>query len=56
MELLEPGIPKAKKYWRKRLPVTDENIFIIGALATPGGNSGLDFLKGHQPVRSVKTD
>jgi pyruvate carboxylase subunit B len=34
--------------------VTDENIFIIGALATPGGNTGLDFLKGHQPVRVRK--
>jgi pyruvate carboxylase subunit B len=34
--------------------VTDENIFIIGALATPGGNTGLDFLKGHQPVKVRK--
>jgi pyruvate carboxylase subunit B len=59
VELLEPGIPKARKILEKEgLPVTDENIFIIGALATPGGNTGLDFLKGHQPVkvRKKKTD
>jgi pyruvate carboxylase subunit B len=55
VELLEPGIPKAKKILEKEgLPVTDENIFIIGALATPGGNTGLDFLKGHQPVKVRK--
>jgi pyruvate carboxylase subunit B len=55
VELLEPGIPKAKKILEAEgLPVTDENIFIIGALATPGGNTGLDFLKGHQPVRVRK--
>jgi pyruvate carboxylase subunit B len=55
VELLEPGIPKAKKILEAEgLPVTDENIFIIGALATPGGNTGLDFLKGHQPVKVRK--
>ncbi len=55
VDLLEPGIPKAKKILEAEgLPVTDENIFIIGALATPGGNTGLDFLKGHQPVKVRK--
>jgi len=47
LDILEPGIPKAKEILEKEgLPVTDENIFILGALATPGGNKGLDFLKG----------
>ena len=47
VDILDPGIPKAKEMLeREGLPVTDENIFIIGALATPGGNKGLDFLKG----------
>ncbi|MFN2436107.1 MAG: biotin/lipoyl-containing protein [Desulfotignum sp.] len=55
LDLLEPGIPKAKKILEAEgLPVTDENIFIIGALATPGGNTGLDFLKGYQPVKVRK--
>jgi pyruvate carboxylase subunit B len=61
VDLLEPGIPKAKKILEDEgLPVTDENIFIIGALATPGGNKGLDFLKGDKPVnvrkKKMKTD
>jgi pyruvate carboxylase subunit B len=57
VELLEPGIPKAEKILEAEgLPVTDENIFIIGALATPGGNTGLDFLKGHQPIRVRKKE
>jgi pyruvate carboxylase subunit B len=44
---LEPGIPKAKKILEEnKLPVTDENIFIVGALQTANGNKGLDFLKG----------
>jgi pyruvate carboxylase subunit B len=48
LEILEPGIPKAKEILEKEgLPVTDENIFTVGALATPGGNKGLDFLKGN---------
>jgi pyruvate carboxylase subunit B len=48
LEILEPGIPRAKCILEKEgLPVTDENIFIVGALATPGGNKGLDFLKGN---------
>ncbi|MDM8551614.1 biotin/lipoyl-binding carrier protein [Desulfobacterales bacterium HSG2] len=47
LEILEPGIPKAKAILEKEgLPVNDENIFIVGALATAGGNKGLDFLKG----------
>jgi pyruvate carboxylase subunit B len=55
VDLLEPGIPKARKILEQEgLPVTDENIFIIGALATAGGNTGLDFLKGHQPVKVRK--
>jgi pyruvate carboxylase subunit B len=34
--------------------VTEENIFIIGALTTPGGNKGLDFLKGDRPIHCRK--
>ena len=34
----------------------DENIFIIGALATKGGNKGLDFLKGNFKVSVPKKD
>lgn len=59
VEILEPGIPKAKKLLQDNgLPVTDENIFIVGALATKGGNKGLDFLKGDKPVnvRKVSTE
>jgi pyruvate carboxylase subunit B len=52
---LEPGIPKAKAILEKEdLPVTDENIFIVGALETPGGNKGLDFLKGNKPINVRK--
>jgi pyruvate carboxylase subunit B len=52
---LEPGIPKAKAILEKEgLPVTDENIFIVGALQTPGGNKGLDFLKGSRPINVRK--
>ena len=55
MDVLEPGIPQAKKILEKEgLPVTDENIFIVGALATPGGNKGLDFLKGEKTVNVRK--
>jgi pyruvate carboxylase subunit B len=55
LEILEPGIPKAKLMLQKEgLPVTDENIFIVGALATPGGNKGLDFLKGKNTVNVRK--
>ncbi len=55
LEILEPGIPKAKKILEEEgLPVTDENIFIIGALATPGGNKGLDYLKGKMSINIRK--
>lgn len=55
VEVLEPGIPKAKAILEKEgLPVTDENIFIVGALQTPGGNKGLDFLKGSKPINVRK--
>lgn len=48
VDVLDPGIPKAKEILEKEgLPVTDENIFIVGALSTPGGNKGLEFLKGN---------
>lgn len=55
LDVLEPGIPKAKAILEKEgLPVTDENIFIVGALETAGGNKGLDFLKGHKPINVRK--
>ena len=55
MDVLEPGIPKAKAMLEKEgLPGTDENIFIVGALATAGGNKGLDFLKGSKPINIRK--
>ena len=55
LEVIEPGIPKARAILEKeKLPVTDENIFIIGALATPKGNKGLDFLKGKMSVNVRK--
>jgi pyruvate carboxylase subunit B len=55
LDILEPGIPKAKALLEKNgLPVTEENIFIVGALETPGGNKGLDFLKGNQPINVRK--
>lgn len=54
---LAPGIPKAKKILEDNaLPVTDENLFIVGALATKGGNKGLDFLKGNFKVSVPKKD
>lgn len=54
---LEPGIPKAKKILEENsLPVTDENLFIVGAFATKGGNKGLDFLKGNFKVSVPKKD
>ena len=54
---LEPGIPKAKKLLEENgLPVTDENLFIIGAFATKAGNKGLDFLKGNFKVSVPKKD
>lgn len=55
VDVLEPGIPKAEKILKREgLPVTDENIFIVGALATDGGNKGLDFLKGYQTINVRK--
>lgn len=55
LDVIEPGIPKAKAILEKEgLPVTDENIFIVGALATPGGNKGLDFLKGKMSINVRK--
>jgi len=55
IDIIEPGIPKAKEILEKEgLPVTDENLFIVGALATPGGNKGLDFLKGNFSVNVRK--
>jgi pyruvate carboxylase subunit B len=55
LDILEPGIPKAKKILEAQgLPVTEENLFIIGALTTTGGNKGLDFLKGDRPINCRK--
>ena len=34
--------------------MTDENLFIIGAFATKGGNKGLDFLKGNFKISVPK--
>jgi pyruvate carboxylase subunit B len=54
---LEPGIPKAKKALEDNgLPVTDENIFIVGAFATKAANKGLDFLKGNFKLSVPKKD
>ncbi len=56
LEILEPGIPKAVKTLEQNdLDVNDENVFIVGALATPGGNKGLDFLKGDYSISVRKT-
>ncbi len=55
LDILEPGIPKAKKILEAEgLPVTEENLFIICALTTAGGNKGLDFLKGDRPINVRK--
>jgi pyruvate carboxylase subunit B len=55
LDILDPGIPKAKAILEKEgLEVTDENIFIVGALETPGGNKGLDFLKGNFSINVRK--
>lgn len=56
LDVIEPGVPKAKMLLEKEgLPATDENIFIVGALATAGGNKGVDFLKGDKKVNVRKT-
>lgn len=55
LEIIEPGIPAAAQILEKEgLAATEENIFIVGALATPGGNKGLDFLKGNFSVNVRK--
>lgn len=55
LDILDPGIPKAKEILEKEgLNVNDENLFIIGALQTPGGNKGLDFLKGNYSINVRK--
>ncbi len=55
LDILDPGIPKAKEILEKDgLNVNDENLFIIGALQTPGGNKGLDFLKGNYSINVRK--
>jgi pyruvate carboxylase subunit B len=55
LDVLEPGVPKAKKVLEENsLPVTDENLFIIGAMTTKGGNKGLDFLQGKARVSVPK--
>ncbi len=55
LEIIESGIPVAKQILEKEgLPVTEENIFIVGALETPGGNKGLEFLKGNFSVNVRK--
>ena len=59
LEIIEPGIPKAKEILQKeRLEESEENIFIVGALATPGGNKGIDFLHGKIPtnVRKISSE
>lgn len=55
LEILDPGVPKAKAILEKEgLAVNDENIFIVGALETPGGNKGLEFLKGNFSINVRK--
>ena len=51
LEILAPGIPQADETLeQENLEINDENRLIIGALATPGGNKGLDFLLGKAVV------
>ncbi len=51
-DIIDPGIPKAKEILaREGLEVSDENLFIVGALQTAGGNKGLDFLNGNYSVK-----
>src|SRR3989339_589009 len=55
LDILSPGIPEAKKILEEnKLPVTDENLFIVGAFKTKEGNKGLDFLKGNFKISVVK--
>jgi pyruvate carboxylase subunit B len=47
LDIIPPGIEKATKILQEnKLPVTDENIFIIAACE----GKGLDFLKGNSPL------
>lgn len=56
LDVLEPGIPKAAEALEKEgLEVNDENLFIVGALATEGGNKGIDFLKGNFQINVRKS-
>lgn len=58
LSVIDPGIPKAKEVLEKEaIEVNDENLFIVGALATPGGNKGVDFLKGKASanIRKIST-
>ena len=51
LDILEPGIPKATKILEEnKLPVTDENIFIIASCES----KGLDFLLGNAKVNVRK--
>ncbi len=51
LDLIEPGIPQAEALLKENnLEVNEENIFTVGALQTPGGNKGLDFLLGKAKV------
>ncbi|MGI9534478.1 MAG: biotin/lipoyl-containing protein [Thermodesulfobacteriota bacterium] len=55
LDILDPGIPKAQAILEKEgLTVNDENIFIVGALETPGGHKGLEFLKGNFTINVRK--
>ncbi len=55
VDILDPGIPKAKAVLEENgLEINDENVFIVGALETPGGNKGLEFLKGNFTVNVRK--
>lgn len=55
LDVLDPGIPKADQVLKENgLEINDENRFIVGALATPGGNKGLEFLKGNFTVNVRK--
>jgi len=57
LESLSPGIPEARALLQAHhLSESDENIFIIGAMKTPVGNKGLDFLKGNGVVSIRKND
>ncbi len=59
LDLIDPGVPQAEKLLLENgLPVNEENLFIVGALQTPGGNKGIDFLLGKNKVsvRKEKKD